>query len=296
MGFHVLTRQKIILYLLHRVSGALSPTSLMKLAFLLRHETVLSADPSFYDFVPYKYGPFSFTMYRDLSDLRERGYLAACRDVELAASAATLDHDSTGDLPVRTKLAVEDVLARYGQMDQSSLVRDVYRRYPWFAVNSILPERADIPVVRPRQAPCAVYTCGYQGRSVDAFFNLLLTRGIEVVLDVRRNAISRKYGFSGRRLAELCGKLGLKYQHLPSLGIPSSERAGLSDLASYQRLLDWYERTVLPDRTAQVNALAHLMSQQPAVLVCVERHADCCHRGRLAGSVSIASGLAVVHL
>ena len=35
--------------------------------FLLRMETELKQLSSFYDFVPYKYGPYSFALYRDLT-------------------------------------------------------------------------------------------------------------------------------------------------------------------------------------------------------------------------------------
>ena len=47
----------------------------MKLVFLLRHETCLKDVPSFYDFVPYKFGPFSFTLYRELERLQQNGYV-----------------------------------------------------------------------------------------------------------------------------------------------------------------------------------------------------------------------------
>ena len=51
----VLTRQKILLALLGNVRGSLSPTVFVKMVFLLRQETALRSDPTFYDFVPYKY-------------------------------------------------------------------------------------------------------------------------------------------------------------------------------------------------------------------------------------------------
>ena len=53
----MLTRERIILRLLTQVAKPLSRTVLVKLVFLLRHETTLKDVPSFYDFVPYKFGP-----------------------------------------------------------------------------------------------------------------------------------------------------------------------------------------------------------------------------------------------
>lgn len=97
-------------------------------------------------------------------------------------------------------------------------------------------------------------------------------------------------------MGEVCRNLGLQYRHVPSLGIPSAERAGLNDFASYQRLLSRYEQTMLPERLADVKEVGLLMRLQPAVLVCVEKDAQCCHRSRLAGAVAKATGLKVIHL
>ena len=59
----MLTRQKTVLSLLTQVGRPLSPTVFVKLVFLLRQETDLERDRSFYSFVPYNFGPFSFTLY-----------------------------------------------------------------------------------------------------------------------------------------------------------------------------------------------------------------------------------------
>ena len=293
----MLIRQKTILSLLARAGKPLSPTVFVKLVFLLRQETGLERVPSFYDFVPYNYGPFSFTLYWDLGSLQQSGYVTT-EEERIALCGRTLDlaQKEAEGLPAFIQVAVADVLKSYGRMKQSSLVRDVYSRYPWFALNSKLPERRVASIRRPKKAQPAVYTAGYEGRSVDAFFNDLLKRGIDVVVDVRANPISRKYGFSGLRFGEFCKKLGLEYRHVPSLGIPSNARAGLNSFASYQRLLNRYEQTMLPDRSAEVEDVGRLMRRQPSVLVCVEKDVRCCHRSRLAEAVAQTTGLEVVHL
>ena len=151
-------------------------------------------------------------------------------------------------------------------------------------------------VQRPEKARPAVYTTGYEGRSVDAFFNDLLKWGIHVLVDVRANPVSRKYGFSRLRLAEFCEKLGLQYRHVPALGIPGVARARLNSFTSYQRLLNVYESATLPERTSEVQEVGRLMLRQPSVLVCVEKDVRCCHRSRLAEAVARDTGLEVVHL
>jgi uncharacterized protein (DUF488 family) len=181
-------------------------------------------------------------------------------------------------------------------MDQRALLRDVYARYPWYVTKSELTELRPKPALNVKKASLAVYTAGYEGRSVDAFFNDLLWEGIRMVVDVRANPVSRKYGFSGLRLGEFCRKLGFEYRHVPSLGIPTTERASLNGFASYQHLLDRYEQAMLPGHLAEVEELARLMRRQPAVLVCLEKDVRCCHRSRLADAVAKAAGLEVVHL
>ena len=293
----MLTRQKTVLSLLTQVGRPLSPTVFVKLVFLLRQETDLEKDRSFYSFVPYNFGPFSFTLYWDLGSLRQNGYVTTEEEpIALCGRTLELAEKRVEELPASIRSAVADILTRYGKMNQKALIREVYSRYPWFALNSKLPERDSVSVQRPKKARPAVYTAGYEGRSVDAFFNDLLKRGIHVVVDVRANPVSRKYGFSGLRLVEFCKKLGLQYRHVPTLGIPGAARAGLNGFTSYQRLLKRYEEAMLPERAAEVQEVGRFMQRQPSVLVCVEKDVRCCHRSRLAEAVARETGLEVVHL
>ena len=188
------------------------------------------------------------------------------------------------------------LVARYGRLSQRALIRDVYARYPWYAINSELPEGRCASTIRPMKASPAVYTAGYEGKSVDAFFNDLLRQGIEVVTHVRANPVSRKYGFSRRHFSDIARKLGLEYRHVPSLGIPSSARANLNGYASYQRLLRRYETKMLPRLNGEISEVARLMRERPAVLVCVEKDVRCCHRSRLAEAASRENELKVIHL
>ena len=293
----VLTRQNTVLSLLTQADRPLSPTVFVKLVFLLRQETGLARDRSFYDFVPYNFGPFSFMLYWDLGSLRRNGYVTPEEErIALCGRTRDLAEKEAEHEPSSIRTAVAEVLGRYGKMNQQALVRDVYARYPWYATRSEITDLRPEPPLRVKKASPAVYTAGYEGRSVDAFFNDLLKEGIHVVIDVRANPVSRKYGFSGLRLGEFCKKLGLEYRHVPNLGIPSAERAGLNGFASYQRLLNRYEQTMLPERLAEVKEVGSLMRRQPAVLVCVEKDVRCCHRSRLANAVADTTGLEVVHL
>ena len=290
-------RHRLVLALLERAGKPLDPTTLVKLAFLLRQETAVGGDKTFYSFVPYRLGPFSFSLYRELNGLARDGYvLRTDKHVRLNPEALDLSREKIAELSACQRESVDVVVSKYGRMRWRSLIESVYERYPWYAINSelsdFLPDNPPaVPAVRT-----AAYTVGYEGKSVDAFFNGLLEAGIKAVSDVRANPISRKYGFAKRSLSEIARRLGVTYYHLPELGIDSVHRSGLQDFDSYQRLLDQYERDVLPRRSSNIRYLAKLLKKEPSAILCVEKDVRCCHRGRLAKAVGAVSGLPVIHL
>lgn len=293
----MLKRQKAILDLLVKAGRPLSSTVFVKLVFLLRHETDLKEGNAFYDFLPYKFGPFSFTLYWDLNRLVQNGYVT--REGERIALCHWMLDDGdqkSEDLPQSIRQAVTTVISQYGRLNQRTLVERIYAKYPWYAMNSELADPRLKASQRPPWAQPAIYTTGYEGKSVDFFFNDLLSRGIKTLIDVRANPISRKYGFAGRRLKEIGEKLGIGYWHVPSLGIPREYRENLDGFKTYQRLLDWYEQKILPAQETSMLEVAKFMKSRPAVFVCAEKDFRCCHRSRLAKVVSQENGLEEVHL
>ncbi len=293
----MLIRQKTVLALLSRANKPLSPTVFVKLAFLLRQETGLKNELTFYDFVPYKYGPFSFALYRELTNLRRDGYVTPDEErVALCERTVGLSEEKIGELPAAFHEAVDQIVGRYGEKSQTELVKDVYTRYRWYATNSELTSLCPDSLVHMKKACPAVYTAGYEGKSVDAFFNYLLKNGIRLIIDVRANPVSRRYGFSKRQFSEIARRLGLDYRHMPDLGIPSKYRVDLSDFDSYQRLLKKYEQEMIPKLGDEIDEVGKLMEETPAVLVCVEKDVRCCHRSRLADAVSRKTGLEVKHI
>jgi uncharacterized protein (DUF488 family) len=293
----VLRRQKLLLAILHESKRRLTAIELVKLAFLVRHETTVERDLTFYDFVPYKYGPFSFALYRELEALQNNGYIDIS-DVDISISSRTRGESlqKARELSAQELGAARKVVSQYGKLDSQALVRYVYASYPWFTLNSELTEL--ISESRPKRpsAPKAVYTSGYEGKSVDQFFDVLLRAGVRTVIDVRFNPMSRKYGFAGSSLRRIGEKLGIGYEHLPSLGISGEHREALNDFESYQELLNRYARTFLKKQEPALGILADLLSRSASALVCMEKDVRCCHRGRLATEISDRTGLRVVHL
>jgi hypothetical protein len=287
----MLMRHVMLLGVVHEAPHVPTRTELMKWLFLMRERNRLSQDLTFYDFVPYKYGPFSFLVYRDLAKLSAQGHLV---DGELRLSPGSRPEvvRRYRTLPQPVRNAVSDVLRRYGHMRREALVKEVYRAYPWFASRSDrLPGKP-----RPKRVRKAVYTIGYEGESVDGFFQRLLKFGIEGIVDVRCNPLSRKYGFSKSSLQDVAEKLGLGYRHIRELGVPAFLRRNLTTPDAYQRLFTEYERNILPNARDGLKSAADALQRKPSALLCYEHDANFCHRSRLASVLSQEMGMEVVHL
>jgi hypothetical protein len=68
----LLQRQQLLLNLLQALGGEVGHTDFQKLLFVFTHE--FQPEPA-YDFVPYKFGGFSFTSYADKNRLIDHGLL-----------------------------------------------------------------------------------------------------------------------------------------------------------------------------------------------------------------------------
>ncbi len=127
-----------------------------------------------------------------------------------------------------------------------------------------------------------LFTIGYEKRSLDEYLEILRSHAVAAIVDVRRNPISRKPGFSKSGLQAALNNAGIAYYHIPELGIPSAERRHLRTAADYEALLSRYESS-LPDRHHRVVAVRDILRRHTRVaLTCFERDHDCCHRSRVA--------------
>ena len=194
-------RQRMLISLVDQSGGQVSRLVLVKMAFLLAQEPEVLEAGAFYDFVPYKFGPFSFGLYRDLANLEARGHLTTTdRSVMLASGAPGSAGRSAAELPGGGGDAIGRIVARYRPMRTDALLGYVYRRFPWYATASERRELVPADLPERAVAPVAAYTVGYEGKSVDAFFDALLRAGIQAVIDVRSNPVSRKYGFARKSM------------------------------------------------------------------------------------------------
>ena len=177
---------------------------------------------------------------------------------------------------------------RYHRLRGDALIAETYRKYPYYAIHSDIADQvlkndeaalSWIESARPEGTPSRLLTIGYEGRTLESYLNVLLQASVTILCDVRRNAISRKYGFSKNTLAKACDGVGIRYEHLPELGIESRQRRGLESQADFDALFRTYKRKSLPrqgDALAKIRAWLRL--GESVALTCYERDADQCHR------------------
>lgn len=285
----MLGRQRVLLALLHSAAGQASHFEVTKWAFLLRHDSESQGGSAFYDFVPYSYGPFSFSLVQEATALVRNGLIEEVdKHHWRLLPAGTMQVDALANA-VRTDL--QEIVRRHRAGTSTALARYVYDRFPWYSMQSATDPR----VQRPR-ASRAIFTIGYESLSVEAFLNGLLREGIECVVDVRNNPVSRRFGFHRSTLARLCDRLGFEYEHLPELGIEPEARSGLRSASEYDALFDDYEHRRLAAASDAIDRAIQLIQTKAAALMCMERQATACHRSRLARRVSTQLPLPVRHL
>ncbi|MFT5403733.1 MAG: hypothetical protein ACI9DF_002571 [Verrucomicrobiales bacterium] len=168
MLFH---RQRLLLALLEALDGEAGRTDFQKLLFLMtRGQKVPS-----YDFVPYKFGCYSFTAAADQRKLVERGLMVS-DEAGLRIGGTTVEVD----LVVKRK--AREFVRRHPERGQD-LVKKVYERYPHTAwrseiLDSVITDgevRAKIEAARPSANGAGLSTIGYEGKSLESYLNKLLT-------------------------------------------------------------------------------------------------------------------------
>lgn len=281
----MLYRRIVIQSLLQTFGGELSNIEFQKYLFLF---TRLQERKSF-DFVPYRFGCFSFQSCADKRAMTFYGQLVDSKNWKKKDNENYLSRLSATDCN-----ALEEVKAKFGGMKRNDLLRHVYETYPYYSVNSELKEEifgADhheaVDVLFPDELKPMLFTIGYEGKNIDSFMNHLIHVGVRLLVDVRKNAVSMKYGFSKNQLRGILQKLKIQYVHISELGIESEKRRNLSSQSDYDRLFDDYERTVLKTRVDEINRIIQtVVGKGRVAITCFESSHARCHRGRLAAAIS----------
>jgi uncharacterized protein (DUF488 family) len=179
------------------------------------------------------------------------------------------------------------------------LVKRVYWENPQYTARSeILDELFNSEEIRQLKFTWStdktplVFTVGYEGLTIDAFLNKLIANNIMVIVDVRNNPQSMKFGFSKKRFRDYVEKAGMRYTHIPELGIPSDMRKGLGTTVTHESLFQMYETDLLPKQEEAKVQLLNLIDNNPRIaLVCFESDYHFCHRHRLVEYLQREKGL-----
>lgn len=283
----ILHRQNVLLALLELFNGELSPISFQKYLFLFMQECSFESD--LYEFAPYRYGCFSFKANKDVRALEKQGYITEADNGKLYKL------QGYGFIDALDMFEREQMLRfkkKFGSRSQNDLVRYVYVNYPFFAIRSkmakdVLSDEEYNSVQKFaekfKNTEPMLFTIGYEGISLEQYIMRLIKEDVHVLVDVRKNAYSMKYGFSKGILSKACENVCITYVHMPELGIESEFRKDLKTQDDYDKLFLQYERTTLAKSKEQLSALKQLVDEGGRVaLTCFEKDFRQCHRSRIA--------------
>ncbi len=274
-----------MLALLQNFGGSVGKTQLQKLLLLL---TKQQAKPD-YHFVPYKYGCYSFQAAVDIATMQKYGQV----QVSNQRIVKTDPVDYVNLLKTKDQTALKELYLLHGEKDYRDLIRYTYTHYPYFAIHSEIADRylntnelKKVTYCKPTDSKTILYTIGYEGISLEEYLNKLIGKDIKILVDVRNNPLSMKYGFSKSQLMNACVSVGIQYIHFPEVGIVSEQRQSLTCQADYDRLFARYAKETLSHTlSTQEKILQLLIEHQRVALTCFEANICQCHRKHLAEAI-----------
>jgi uncharacterized protein (DUF488 family) len=211
-------RRKIILALLQLLGGELEKIRIQKLLFLFSQMKIKSE----YDFIPYKYGCYSYSAKADLVTMVKKGILIENENSFIKNS--TTDFIKT--LKLDDKKNLEEIVKLYGKMSNNTLIKHTYINYPYYATKSLIAETildeeqiTKVNNQKNQTNETILFTIGYEGVSLENYLNKLVKNDVKLLVDVRKNSLSMKFGFSKSLLKKYCESLHINYNHIPDLGI-----------------------------------------------------------------------------
>lgn len=283
-------RRKILLSILQVFDNKLEKISLQKL-LLLFTELQSKSD---YHFVPYKYGCYSFQANADLLTI------VKYRQVNEAGKywQKTDKVDYVSELKDSDRKALRLIKNLYTGKSKDELIHITYTKYPYYAINSTIvnevlnnTEYQAVSERLPQFDNTILFTIGYEGICLEEYLNKLIINGVKVLCDVRKNSLSMKYGFSKSQLKNACEVVGIKYEHIPDLGIDSDKRQDLNSQSDYDALFQQYRNDTLKKTHPQQEYLLELLQTHKRIaLTCFEANIHQCHRKHLSEAITKLPG------
>lgn len=142
-----------------------------------------------------------------------------------------------------------------------------------------------------------IATIGYEGATIASFQEALRGAGIDLLVDVRALASSRRPGFAKTRLAANAQEAGADYLHLRALGTPAEGRAAARAGHHAEMRRIFRRQLATPEAQEELALVADLARQGRRIcLLCFEANPEHCHRSIVAAALSAMLPAPVVHL
>jgi uncharacterized protein (DUF488 family) len=142
-----------------------------------------------------------------------------------------------------------------------------------------------------------LFTIGYEQAKPAAVLNELKRAKIDLLVDTRAVASSRRPGFSKRQLAASLDDAGIAYVHLQKLGTPAEGRAAAKsgDTATLWRIYDKHIKKAEPQEALD-ELIGLIKSGKRVALLCYCRDPKACHRSRIVANVKKRERIKVADL
>lgn len=279
----------MLLGILEEFGGVLAHTKLQKILLLVTRKQSKKS----FDFVPYKFGSFSFQANQDLLTLSKKDVIIDKTKAQGSDWVLDTNERFFHTLRKEDQAAIKQIKKEVSEFNHKELVKYTYRKYPYFAIKSQIAEELltteELTKVNAQKRSFeepAFFTIGYEGISLEAYLNKLIINDVRLLCDVRKNPLSMKYGFSKNQLKRACESVGIEYIHIPQLGIDSKKRNDLKTINDYNELFDEYEKTTLVDNRDQLEKLLGFTKKYKRIAItCFEKEPCMCHRSRVANSL-----------
>jgi uncharacterized protein (DUF488 family) len=142
-----------------------------------------------------------------------------------------------------------------------------------------------------------LFTIGYEQAKPASVLAELRQAKVDLVVDTRAVAASRRPGFSKRQLAASLDDAGIDYLHLQKLGTPADGREA-ARAGNFDKLWRIYDRHIRKAEPQQELAelVSLVKSGKRIALLCYCRDPKACHRSRIVANLKTRMRLKVEDL
>jgi uncharacterized protein (DUF488 family) len=143
----------------------------------------------------------------------------------------------------------------------------------------------------------SIATIGYEIATVGSFLEELRRTGIDLVVDIRAAARSRRPGFAKTRLQANLAEAGIGYVHINTLGTPADGRAAARSGKHEEMRAIFLEHLLTTSAQSGLESVLGLVEAGRSVcLLCFEANPEHCHRSLVAEALAARRPLTIRHL